>query len=297
MKKFFFVFFLFLFFPNITLAAISFGDVTVGKTTQTYSSPTVAGSNVVGVVVVRGDSGSDSVTGVTWDGVSMTKIGSRQVPSDNRYVSVWCIQSPTTGTIAFTGGSFWHSVAAFYTGAVCPPADGTGTGSVSSNTVQSISVTVSTNNAWLILGAANGSGSRDYTATGDLTEVRLDNSSNAVALLDSGGSLSVGSRTASYTVDSSTNLAGVAFSLSPYVDVTPPDEGGGGMTILSSALVGVATSTCYEDASNTVCVWELPVDVTYYDWLLMNGFIFFVLCFILWGYFFSTWRGKRKHNL
>lgn len=67
-----------------------------GSSSLTYSHTCASGAVLV-VFVDDGDSGTDSVTGVTYGGAALTKIGSIEGPN-NDYESAWFLATPASGT-------------------------------------------------------------------------------------------------------------------------------------------------------------------------------------------------------
>ncbi len=131
-------------------------------TTATLSH-TTSGSNRILIVACHQTSvGANSVTGVTYNGVSMTKIGATvTIQASNAYMTLWYLVAPATGAnnIVVTKGSGDNtSVAAVsYTGAKQtgqPEVNGTDTGS---GTAPTRAMTPSTNNAMLLM-AVGGDG-------------------------------------------------------------------------------------------------------------------------------------------
>jgi hypothetical protein len=215
------------FFPFTADAAVGFGNVSTVSTASSLTSIAVSGSDVVGVVFVVGDSAADNISAVTWNGVSMTKIGAVQTPGD-RYLSAWCINNPASATgIVFTGGSFWRSYHAYYTGAVCPPVDAFATNTVSADSVISASPTVVNAGSWLIMFQKDSSGGKTYSASNNISTMRVNADAGGIAIADSqdnGGAVGSGSRTATLSAIGNTNHGAIAFSIAPTA-TTPASVG------------------------------------------------------------------------
>jgi len=197
--------------------AITFGGISSVSTSQTPTSVDVSGSDTLGIVyVVDGNGGSNEITGVTWDSSPMTKISSIQNPGD-RWLSVWYIVNPTaSSTISFTGGSYWRSFSAYYTGVdQSSPIDSSGTNTVSSVDNISISSTVNTSNCWLLAFIKDSTGNKTYTASNDISTVRVNADAAGIAIADSNNTVSTGGRTATMTTIGGTNIGGIAFSIAP----------------------------------------------------------------------------------
>ncbi len=197
--------------------AIAFGAISSVSTLQTPTSVSVSGSDTVGIVHVSDGTGvSNEITAVTWDGVSMTKIGEVQTPGA-RWQSVWWIVNPTSSaTISFTGGSYWRSFNSYYTGAhQTAPIDSSNTGTSSASTFLSISTTVVVSGCWLIMVQADSTGGKTYSASNDISIMRANADAGGIASADSNGTVATGSRTATLTATGSTTHAGITFSLAP----------------------------------------------------------------------------------
>src|SRR3990167_10978175 len=106
--------------------AIAFNATTNG--TETATSPltfshTPAGANRLLVVAVLVGSGTDpDCSGVTYNGVAMTLVGSKRAISTLGQVSLWYILNPATGAhnavVSFSGTSVTcDATATTYTGA------------------------------------------------------------------------------------------------------------------------------------------------------------------------------------
>jgi hypothetical protein len=119
----------------------------------------VSGSNTYGVVTTAGKQGTDTITGVTWNGVSMTKIVTRQVPAADRYITLWGLASPSAGVTNIVASSsesnFIGFTAGYYTGAQsASAADSSNSGTNSASPI-TVSTTTVADNCWLV-GAASG---------------------------------------------------------------------------------------------------------------------------------------------
>lgn len=202
--------------------ALAFGAIgTVGTSQNGDSGPTVSGANTVGVVHVNNSAGTDSISAVTWGGVSMTKIAGL-ANAGGGFISSWWIANPSSGgTIVFTGGSSWRHVCWYYTGAkqTLQP-DSSNTGSNGSTNSLSVATTVVAANCWLVYSGADGSGSRTDTGSNQTPTVRLSADAGGMFVADSNATVSTGSQTATITISGgAAPLTGIAFSLAPAVTV------------------------------------------------------------------------------
>lgn len=131
-------------------------------TTATLSHTTSGSNRILIVAAHQFTVAASSVTGITYNGVAMTKIGSTQtIQAGNAYMSLWYLIAPATGAnnivVTKGNGDLVSIAAASYTGAKQsgqPEVTGTATGS---GTAPSNAITPSTNNAMLLM-AVGGDG-------------------------------------------------------------------------------------------------------------------------------------------
>ena len=156
---------LFAAFPALASAAVGFGGMTA--TVHAASGDTslaVSGSNTVGVIFAIGDT-SDNLTGITWGGVSMTKIKSVQATPSGNWVSAWCISNPASAaTVTLTGGTTQQSYDGYYTGTSCP-VDSSNTATVGAQLAISAATTVVAANSWAVMYQKDNFGGLTYTAS------------------------------------------------------------------------------------------------------------------------------------
>lgn len=199
------------------MAAAVFGGVSSVSTSQTPTSVAVSGSNTVGYVYVAGESASDQITAVTWNGVSMTKIAAVQVPGD-RWTSLWWVANPASSTtISFTGGTFWRSYSFYYTGAKqTGQPDSSNTATSSNNTVITAATTVVAPGSVYVMCQKDNIGGETYTASGVLTNMRVNSDAGGIAIADSNYAVGINSRSGTLTGTSGTAEHGaIAFSVAP----------------------------------------------------------------------------------
>lgn len=141
--------------------AIAFDASTAMANTASFSH-TCTGSDRLLVVSIRTQisGGTDCVTGVTYNGTSMTRINTIRSETNNERGYLYQLVAPATGsntvTITTTGGPNVVSGALSYTGvAQSSPIDTSGSLSQGSGTSISVSVTTTVDNDWLV-GYGNG---------------------------------------------------------------------------------------------------------------------------------------------
>jgi hypothetical protein len=190
-----------------------------GATSLTWPH-TCTGSNLILWVGVFGDSASGTITGVTYNGVSMTQaptVSPIQVPSD-RFIYLFYLIAPATGThdIVVTAGTgtYIAGVAASYTGAKqtgVPDASTNNSGFVLTGDFTCTLTTVA-NNSWTVFIAKNDA--NGPTASTGSTQRQM---ANGTGIYDSNGPLSVGSHSMSVQDASSaaSNFAGIMVSVAP----------------------------------------------------------------------------------
>ncbi len=129
------------------------GGSTGSGTTLTWAH-TCTGSNLILFVGVTGDTTNDTVTGVTYNSVSMKKITS--VDPNDRWQSLWYLLGPATGAnnVVVTSSSsvFLAGISASYTGVnqFAQP-DSFNSGSVSPGTSLTVSTTPIDTGCWTVL--------------------------------------------------------------------------------------------------------------------------------------------------
>lgn len=201
---------------------------TIG-TSHTFSH-TCSGSDRLLVVMGQDTSGGTStVTGVTYNGVAMTKIAGAQVPSD-RQITMWYLVAPATGTndVVVTSSTSqnlrFHSIS--YTGVdQTTPTDGSNT-NTSSGTSISTTITTTVDNCWMVMFAKDNSGGKTYTtSTGDTIRENTDAAGHVSA--DTGGAITpAGSNTMTLDAGVSVNKGAIGMAISPATG----GGGGGGET-------------------------------------------------------------------
>lgn len=144
----------------------------------------------------------------------MTKIAAVQTPGD-RYISAWCVTNPASAsTIAFTGGGFWRSFNAYYTGATCP-VDSQNTGQSSSATSISVTTNVVDAGSWVVMFQKDAAGGKTYAGSDVIGVMRANADAGGIAIGDSIGTTGSGSKTGTLTAAGNTNHGAIIFSLAP----------------------------------------------------------------------------------
>lgn len=202
------------------VAAAELGNNGGGSSSLTSAYAVGSGANRLLVVTIEGDVSSDLVTGVTYNGVAMT-LGGKIL--SNRWTYFFYLLGPASGThnvvISASGTTFIIALAADWTGVAQsgqPDASNTAVQTGTSLSI-AVSVTVTTDKSWGILGGGGFNGGEFPLAdTGSTTRVR-DNSFGALILCDSSADLSPGSHSMAwkYTSPGLMTMAGILLSFAP----------------------------------------------------------------------------------
>lgn len=184
---------------------------------------TCSGSDRVLYVAARGrlvGSGADVITGVTYNGVSLTQIGASFAGADGRWSSLWSLDAPASGTnnvVISSANDVIIGASASYTGATTPTTTSQTTLNAGPSTFPQ-SLTIAAANSWMVCLVSNDFGN---VTAGTSTTLRVSNASG-VAILDSGTALGTGSATLNAVSGGAPGWGGIASEL--------PDAGGGGGT-------------------------------------------------------------------
>lgn len=204
--------------------AIAFDAASGGSgypVTSLTVSHTCSGSNRLLRVGVRSSvtSGGDTITGVTYNGVAMTKIASQSATVD-RWITLWELVDPDIGTHDIVATNIAPELivvcAASYTGADAKDNHNTG---ATSGTALSVSATPVADNCWI-----NGMFSCNITdiAAGSGTTNRNTSSGGDAMMCDNNAAISPAASTALNVTASSSLIGGVVAS------IVPRGGGGGG---------------------------------------------------------------------
>lgn len=124
-----------------------------GPSSPVSWSHTCTGSDLVLIVAIAQFTGSAILTGVTYNGVSMTAVANKLLPGSGGRVSVYRLFSPATGantiTVSFSGGDINTYTGAISLTGVSSTGQVSSTGSASSSAL-STSNTPSADNGWII---------------------------------------------------------------------------------------------------------------------------------------------------
>lgn len=165
---------------------------------------------------------NDTTTGVTYNGVSMTQVGTTITESSDRY-SIWQLIAPATGAnnVVITGGGSTSLVigcSQSYTGAKqsSQPDNTTQQGPTTTATLTSTLTTVADNSWTALFARASGDGA---TSAGTGTTQR-SNTSGLVQGYDSNGAITPAASTSLQTTQSSQPTTHFMVSIAPSVATT-----------------------------------------------------------------------------
>jgi hypothetical protein len=147
-------------------------DLTSTTGTKLVHAATTSGTNDILFVATLGTTGgSDLVTGIVYNNVAMTEIGTFHVNANIRWMSLWYLLNPSSGsniaTVTTASSDFIGALAVSYSGVkqVAPEANATST--VSSTTDLANNATSTSDNAWHVMYgiASNGNSSAGSNTT------------------------------------------------------------------------------------------------------------------------------------
>lgn len=129
--------------------------------TLTYSHTCTGSDLILFVFVDQYSSGNDYTSGVTYNGVSMTRVASRNITNLGEFLSMYVLVNPATGAndivISSSQAASFRSTAASYTGAkqTGQPDANTTAQSSSAATTFANSITTVADNCWVVEGSRN----------------------------------------------------------------------------------------------------------------------------------------------
>lgn len=190
--------------------------VTTGTPASINWNHTVAGLNRALVVFVYNDDATDKVTGVTYNGSSMTRIAAQSV-AGGETVYAYLLLNPSTGThsvvvTASSGSNQLGGISLSYTGVnQSGEPDSYATDSTgNAGSTFSVTSTIVADNSWLI-GASRNDTSLGSVGSGTVSR----GNQNTMIAADSGGGLDSGSNSLIWTTTSGMKVSGVALSFKP----------------------------------------------------------------------------------
>lgn len=183
--------------------------VGTGSSTQTRSLTVASGDDRVLIVWALTNSGSNPITGITYNGAALTKLGS--VSREAFDTEMWYLVAPDTGThdlvLTATGTPAFVSTATVLQGVdQTTPFPNTAKTDSSTGSTISDSVQVDDSDSWIFAGTRTGG--KYPNATGTNYDRREYNTSNGVHIGDTNGQVgSTGSTTVSVGLNTSDTWA------------------------------------------------------------------------------------------
>ena len=192
------------------------------STSWTFSH-TCSGSDRVLLVGFFKFGGGDSVTGVTYNGVSMTQLG-KGVADASGYVYLYGLVNPATGAnnvVASSSASVqWYGEAVSYTGVdQTTPFPDTEAYNSSTGTSFTESITTSVADSWIILQGRNSVGG---PTAGANTTLRVSSPSTDVWFLDSNAGRSTGSNALAWSYGTTETCYRIIAAIAPSASASGP---------------------------------------------------------------------------
>ena len=205
--------------------AIEFNNATDGWANSSFSHTVGNGSNRLLVAMLRGGTQSNQETvSATYNGVSMTKIGSVQIPGD-RWLHLFYLLNPDTGThtISFSDnyGVNRTACASYFGVKQSGQPDAYAINTANGTTSFSCSLTTNADNAWLI---GIGSSVNNIPSAGSNTIIRVN--TNATTISDSNSAQTPpGSHSLNWNIANSDNWAAIIASFAPAITAVGKSQG------------------------------------------------------------------------
>lgn len=174
-------------------AAAGASTVASTHTSQTWSH-TTTGSDLIMLANIGtyNSTGGGKVSGMTYNGVSMSLYSAEQAWQSNQYVSTFYLYAPSTGAnsvvASFASQTYSWGASATYTGVAQTGFPDNDVGGVGSGTSWGTSITPVASDCWVVMLAT---GNRDKSAGTNMTmRVEHANNSQGVAIGDSNAAYS-----------------------------------------------------------------------------------------------------------
>lgn len=195
-----------------------------GNFSASYTGATL--TNGLLVAGITGDTTTDSITAVTYDGAALT-LGAKLQTSGGRWIYCYYLLGPASGSKTFaitqSGGGYLIPVVAEYSGVKqSGQPDATATNSSGGSFVTSLasSITIANANSWSVLCAQNAGGTYS-NGTGAIVRVQ-DTTFHNTGLYDSNADLSTGSNSMTVNISPSSPIGVVLVSFQPAVASSAP---------------------------------------------------------------------------
>lgn len=225
-----------------TSGAATFGSAS----SKTWSHTMSATANGMLVAYVYQNNATDTLSGVTYNGVAMTQIRKQLNANSIGYAYLYYLVGPATGAnnVVATNGSstYMEGVSVSYTGVAQTGTIDSSNGNTASSSTLSVSTTVVASNCWVLgLGRGDNAGGGANGLSGVASTNRY-NTSGFLFFDDSNTTVSTGSNSTTLTA-SSGNLILLVFSF--------PAAGGSASQIKSADGVAIASIKSADGVANT----------------------------------------------
>lgn len=202
-------------------------SISGGATTLTWAHICGGSERILIVSSSVGDSGDHTTTGITYNGVALTKINSNHQSGVFDDVTLWYLVAPATGAhnIVITqasSGYIWGQ-ASSYTGVdqTNPISPTGGVTAIDTATSQTVSITTTVDNSWIVGVSTNIDGASNLTA-GSNTNIVLDNGTWSVIFDTNSAQTPAGSKSIVINRAASGKYAINIVAIVPIVTVTAP---------------------------------------------------------------------------
>jgi hypothetical protein len=187
--------------------------IVTGSGTSLSSAFTVSGANTI-LFVITSSAGANPATAVTYNGVSLTQIGTNVTP--NACANFWYLLNPATGSHTLSATGYANSgiglVGQSYTGVNQGSPINVTNQTSGSGTSFTISATTTADNCWgIMLGASGGGSAISASTNANLIQSQI-NGDSSIALFDTNSAQTpAGSKSMAFTGPNASKNAIVAF--------------------------------------------------------------------------------------
>jgi len=192
------------------------------NTVEIVFSHTCSGNNRILFVYAGIYSGSYDITGVTYNGVSLTKIDG-QAQDGNNKISLWYLINPDSGThdVSITTNDtvdLWGGAVSYTGVSQTDPINASSKGATGAATSFALSVTTDLDKCWSIMGVLNTGGA---ITAGAGTTLRENDTASHLGILDSNSAISPAGSNTLTAEDSNQIWGGVMAAFEPAATFIP----------------------------------------------------------------------------
>lgn len=210
----------------MAIANVSTGAAFTGSGTTCTASLTVSGTDPVVVSNVWTWNAADTYVNTTYNGTTMSELGSRSADGSGSVMRLVGLANPSTGTnnvISSTSGSMQHWITcASYSGVdQSTPFPDTAVNGTGSNSTITTTMTTTVNNSWLVLHTRT-PGVLPTAGTDTLRRKSNPDSGDSACLFDSDAARATGSNSLQFVRSPSGTYYYVMTSISPSATASGP---------------------------------------------------------------------------